>query len=114
MVLTTDARIRVVNRQWRGKDKPTDVLSFPQHDVPELERMGKTARKGVCEPWCLGDVVISLDRARVQAREKGHGYLQEIRVLLVHGVVHLLGFDHEVSPREERRMKRLERLLLTR
>ncbi|NUM87604.1 MAG: rRNA maturation RNase YbeY [Bdellovibrionales bacterium] len=114
VVLTTDARIRAVNRRWRGKDRPTDVLSFPQMTVKELLRLGVQARSGRRSPWCLGDVVISLERAKEQAVEHGRTYRQELRALLVHGVVHLLGYDHEISPREERRMRRLERALLTR
>lgn len=114
MVLTTDKNIRAINRRWRGKDKPTDVLSFPQMTPAELRKLGEEARRGRSAPWCLGDVVISLERAREQARKHGRTYRQEIRALLVHGVVHLLGYDHEISPGEARRMRRLERALLTR
>lgn len=78
VILCSDAVIRRLNRTWRGIDKPTDVLSF-NYDDPDL----------------LGEVYISLQRARVQARRLGHSYERELRRLLVHGMFHLLGFDHE-------------------
>jgi rRNA maturation RNase YbeY len=78
VVLADDTLVRTLNAQWRGIDAPTDVLSFPQDD----ERL-------------LGDVVISTDTASRQAAELGHALDVEVRVLLVHGLLHLLGMDHE-------------------
>ncbi len=78
VLLTTDDRIRTLNGQWRGKDVSTDVLSFPQDD-------------GIL----LGDVVISIDTAARQASELGHDVGSEVRVLLTHGICHLLGHDHQ-------------------
>ncbi len=78
VVLCDDARIAELNAAWRGVDGPTDVLSFPQEDAQ-----------------VLGDLVISLDTAARQASERSHGLQDELRILLVHGVLHLLGFDHE-------------------
>lgn len=75
IVLCDDAYIRELNREWRGIDAPTDVLSFPQHGT-----------------WLLGDVVISVETA---ARQAPGTLEEELRVLLVHGLCHLLGFDHE-------------------
>jgi rRNA maturation RNase YbeY len=95
VLFTGDARIRALNRRWRGVDRPTDVLSFP---------LGETG--------CLGDVVISLETARRQAREHGHPLLAEVSVLLAHGILHLCGYDHERGPAEARRMRRKERALL--
>ena len=91
--LCGDAEIRALNRDFRARDAPTDVLSFPQ------------------EAPLLGDVVISLDTAARQARERGHGLELECRVLLAHGVAHLAGHDHH-DPDEARAMAAEERRLL--
>ena len=95
-----DEEIRRLNRDWRGKDRPTDVLSFP---------LQEGAFAGVGD--ALGDVVISLPTARRQAGENGFTLVEEVDRLLVHGILHLVGYDHEVSPREARRMQRQERKL---
>ena len=85
VVLCDDATIHSMNAEWRGVDAPTDVLSFPQQD-PE-EDLGAPVH-------LLGDVVISIPTARRQATERGHDLATEVRVLLVHGLLHLLGHDH--------------------
>ena len=85
-LVTGDAELQRLNREFRGKDEPTDVLSFPI--VTELP----PARRSRPE---LGDLAISLARARRQAREFGHTTELEIRVLMLHGVLHLMGMDHE-------------------
>lgn len=91
----TDPTIHTLNRQYRGKDKPTDVLSFPLADD--------------LHPELLGDVVISLDTATRQAQRRGHSLREEVQILLIHGILHLLGYDHEVSRSEAIRMHRKER-----
>ena len=93
----TDQTIHELNRQYRNKDRPTDVLSFPLADE-------------VC-PTLLGDVVISIDTARRQARQRKRAFADELRALLIHGILHLLGYDHEVSEGEAVRMRRKEREL---
>jgi probable rRNA maturation factor len=105
IVLADDAFVRPLNAQWRGKDAPTDVLSFPQ-DEP--------VRPGVfaAPPPYLGDVVISVDTARRQAEELGHELTVELRVLLVHGLLHLIGFDHETGEDDARVMAAEEVRLL--
>lgn len=95
IALVTDPEIHSLNRQYRQKDKPTDVLSFPLAD-------------DVC-PALLGDVVISVDTATRQAHRRGHSLREEIQTLLIHGVLHLLGYDHEVSRSEAIRMRKKER-----
>lgn len=92
--LVGDREMRALNRQWRGKDQTTDVLSFP------LE-----------EHRHLGDVVISLPVARRQAREGGWPLAMELRRLLAHGLLHCAGHDHE-KPADAKRMRRAERKLL--
>ncbi len=95
VVITTDRRIRRLNRQWRGVDAATDVLSFPAGDDPGPQRH-------------LGDLVISRETAARQARHEGHSLGTELRVLALHGLLHLLGYDHE---RDSGRMARIERRL---
>ncbi|WP_252393418.1 rRNA maturation RNase YbeY [Hydrogenibacillus sp. N12] len=80
IVLTDDAEIHRLNRTFRGVDRPTDVLSFPME-----------------EPELLGDIVVSIPRARAQAEEYGHSFERELFFLLVHGFYHLLGYDHETE-----------------
>jgi len=101
LVVTTDARFRALNRRWRHKDRPTDVLSFPAAQHPHL-----AGRMPV-----LGDVVISLDTARRRAREDGRRLKAELARYLAHGVLHLLGHDHH-EPAKARRMARAEERLL--
>jgi probable rRNA maturation factor len=96
VLVTGDAELRQLNRDFRGKDKPTDVLSFPS--AAETQPRG---RKG-------GDIAISLDRAKAQAREMNHPLLVEVKVLILHGMLHLSGLDHET---DSGRMERRERLL---
>ncbi|HEX3879846.1 MAG TPA: rRNA maturation RNase YbeY [Bryobacteraceae bacterium] len=81
-LITGDAELRKLNREFRAKDQPTDVLSFPS---------GKEA--GRSQP--LGSIAISLGRARAQARAFSHSTETEVRILMLHGLLHLLGYDHE-------------------
>ncbi|VAX16825.1 Metal-dependent hydrolase YbeY, involved in rRNA and/or ribosome maturation and assembly [hydrothermal vent metagenome] len=101
VVLTDDHEIRELNRQYRGIDKPTDVLSFSQIEGSYSD----------IAPSMLGDVVISLDAARRQAAERSLAVEDEIRYLLIHGILHLVGYDHEKTTAEARKMKRKEREL---
>jgi rRNA maturation RNase YbeY len=103
--LVGDRRMRRLNREYRKKDRPTDVLAFPIREAV----MPRGVRP-VTE--MLGDVVISLPTALRQAREAGRSIDDELAVLLVHGVLHLCGYDHERNPREAARMSRRERALL--
>ncbi len=118
LVFTDDKTIRQLNREWRGKDKPTDVLSFPQ-DFPEMdlecnkepaEVLNEVIRncKG-CK--ILGDIVISLDTAQKQAKDFDWSFENELKRLVLHGMVHLLGFDHEKSPIDEKKFREIENFL---
>jgi len=91
VVFGDDAMLRELNRRYRGKDRPTDVLSFPAG-----------------EEGHLGDIVVSAETTRRQARRHGHGPSREAGILLIHGFLHLLGYDHEVDDGE---MAVLERTL---
>jgi len=94
-----DEDIRELNREYRKKDRPTDVLSFPMRE----------GEFGDLNPDLLGDVVISLDTAKRQAEERGETLEEEINLLLIHGILHLLGFDHEKNAAEARRMQAKEK-----
>ena len=101
ILITDDREIHALNAEYRGKDKPTDVLSFA---------LGENG--GVCGAEILGDLVISLPTARRQAREYGVTVKEELLRLLIHGTLHLLGYDHEkVAPRIAARMRRTEEKL---
>jgi len=108
--LVSDAAIRRLNRDYRDKDKATDVLSFSQVEergatLPNPERIPNN-RETV-----LGDIVISIDTAARQAQEYGIGLDQRLCTLLIHGFLHLIGYDHERSARDERLMRTREREL---
>jgi len=104
VLLTNDAQIHALNLQHRQKDKPTDVLSFALDE-------GGGADGAVSGTRVLGDVVISLDTAARQARGRKRELLPEVRFLLAHGILHLLGYDHG-NPREKREMDALTRRLV--
>ena len=96
VLLTTDAAIRTLNRRFRGKNKATDVLSFPaDSSTPGVEQIA-------------GDLAISIPVARRQAAAQGHTLSTEIKVLMLHGLLHLAGYDHEADAGQ---MERRERLL---
>ena len=86
-------KIHALNRQYRAVDRPTDVLSFPLFDE-EVEG----------EPLALGDIVLSLEKAQEQATEYGHSFEREVAFLVVHSMLHLLGYDHETSRDDEKEM----------
>jgi probable rRNA maturation factor len=104
VLLTGDAQVKKLNRQYRGKDKTTDVLSFSL-----LE--GKRLKTGGAEKKVLGDVVISLPQAKRQARKAGKTTESEVALLLVHGILHLLGYDHGSKPQEKRMFGLQDRIL---
>ncbi len=98
--ITDDQEIRELNKTYRGKDKSTDVLSFPLDETFDGYRI-------------LGDIVISQDTAERQAKELGHSLKNEVKRLLIHGLVHLLGYDHEKGGEEERKFRELEEKILS-
>ena len=110
LALTDDARIRVLNREYRKKDKATDVLSFPQFQPKEIS--GRSRRKLAVPSPYLGDLVISTETTLKQAKEFGVTKRAELARLIVHGVLHLCGYDHEKVPAAEaQRMRRRERYI---
>ena len=109
VALVTDAHIRKLNSQYRKKNVPTDVLSFPAHAGSRPPDPGsRTPDPGSRPPDpVLGDIVIATGVARRQARDAGHSYQTELRVLALHGLLHLLGYDHD-RKNDAGRMARLE------
>ncbi len=101
--LVTDRAIRALNRRWRNEDRATDVLSFPAGESP----------RGAPGPTPLGDVVISLDTAVREARRRGRTVEDEVALYLAHGLLHLLGYDHERRA-DARKMAAMEERLLGR
>lgn len=96
LALIGNSEMRKLNAKYRRKDYPTDVLSFP------MEQAGPAPTR------LLGDVIISVEKAREQAKQRGRTPDHELATLLIHGIVHLLGYDHERSAKDARAMKRLE------
>ncbi|MBY0546080.1 MAG: rRNA maturation RNase YbeY [Candidatus Obscuribacterales bacterium] len=93
VALVSNRAIRKLNKEWMGKDKATDVLSFPlMEEAPDEE-----------QPWEMGEIVISVERASEQAADYGHSFEREMAFLFVHGALHILGFDH-MTPSDEREM----------
>jgi rRNA maturation RNase YbeY len=114
LVLTGDPRMRELNHAFRGKDSATDVLSFPQLDMgASPAAQGRPLADCDMMPPMLGDVVISVDTAHRQAEQLGIKTESRLRTLLIHGVLHLLGYDHEKSRADARRMFAHERELAT-
>ena len=112
VTLTDDAHIHVINREYRGVDRPTDVISFALTESEEPEIIGGE------EHELLGDLIISLERVQAQAEEYGHSTLRELSFLTVHGMLHLLGYDHmeeeERLEMEEEQRRVMEELGITR
>ena len=99
VTLCDNGHIHALNKQYRGVDRPTDVLSFPLYedgDFSDAELLGEAE---------LGDIVLSLERAKEQAEEYGHSFEREVAFLCVHSMLHLLGYDHETSEEDEIEMR---------
>ena len=101
ILLVDDDRIHEINREYRNVDRATDVLSFP---IVEMEEGKVLSSVGDTDPdsdaLILGDIVISIDTALRQAEEYGHSFRRELAFLVTHGVLHLLGYDHETGEQE--------------
>jgi probable rRNA maturation factor len=101
IVLTGDDQIKILNRDYRGKDRPTDVLAFAMREGELGELAGPV----------LGDVVISVPTARRQAEERGVTALDEVTMLLAHGLLHLLGWDHDTASKDRAMRRQTARLV---
>ena len=105
VVFVSNDAIRKINREWRGKDAPTDVISFP------LDSSQFPSAKDL--PWELGEIYISVEKAKEQAINFGHTLDRELAFLFVHGFLHVLGFDHETKLEEKEMFGRQKIVLKT-
>jgi probable rRNA maturation factor len=110
LVFTDSEMVKQLNRNYRGVDEPTDVLAFYMLPQDEAGSSFALPPDGVTR---LGEVIISYPQAVTQAREQGHSHERELALLIIHGILHLLGYDHE-EPEEESKMRERERELLER
>ena len=113
ITFTTPEEIRKINKKYRKIDKATDVLSFPMFEKDELDE--KIKNKDFLYEDVLGDVIISVDKVREQAKEYGHSFERELSYMLVHGFYHLMGYDHIeeedkkiMRPKEEKILNELK------
>lgn len=132
ILIVNNQRIKILNKQYRGIDNPTDVLAFPMQEnaSPESTKNPRILKiplnplllkgeigglKGVgdTQPRLLGDIALSMEKIHSQAIEQGHSSAHEFMVLLTHGILHLLGYDHERSRQEELKMKKRENFILS-
>jgi probable rRNA maturation factor len=110
IVLVDDQEIQQLNREYRGIDRSTDVLSFAQQETID-PRFIQPHVKDTSFPCILGDVILSIETTQKQAEEHGHSFEKELNVLLIHGILHLLGYDHHTDD-DASIMERLEQTLL--
>ena len=104
LALVSNRQIQKLNKEWMGKDRPTDVLSFPLSiDAPPSDEL----------PWEVGEIIISVEKADEQATAFGHGLQRELAFLFVHGMLHVLGFDH-IEPVDEKDMFGRQKRILDR
>lgn len=118
VLLVDNQAIREINKEHRQKDQDTDVLSFPMIDFQEGETFKDTARERVFGPeyyhgeaLLVGDVVLSMEKAVAQAEEFGHSLRREVAYLVVHSILHLLGYDH-MNPEDQKKMRHEEEEIL--
>ncbi len=102
ILLTDNENIRLINRDFRNKDMPTDVISFAYHETEEFD----------IGPYdTLGDIIISLERVKEQAKEFNHSFNREFYYILTHGILHILGYDH-IKEEDKKIMRKREEVIL--
>ncbi len=109
VTLTTPENIRKINKEYRNIDRATDVLSFPMFEKDELEE--KIKNNDFEHEDVLGDLVISIERVKEQAKEYGHSFERELSYMLVHGFYHLMGYDH-IKEEDKKKMRPKEEKIL--
>lgn len=107
ITFVTNEAIQKINAEYRGKNQPTDVISFALEELGE----GEIEIVGTNMPRILGDIIISIDRAKEQAEEYGHSFERELGFLAVHGLLHLLGYDHMTKEDEKIMFGKQEEIL---
>ncbi|WP_260927811.1 rRNA maturation RNase YbeY [Novosphingobium sp. 9] len=103
LLFTSDAEVQVLNREWRGKDKPTNVLSFPMMERDDLLDLAPDGA-----PDMLGDIALAFETCAREAADKGIAVADHASHLIVHGLLHLAGLDHEISEEDAIAMEALE------
>jgi probable rRNA maturation factor len=103
LLFTSDAEVHALNQEWRGKDKPTNVLSFPMLSADELESLAP-----IGPPVLLGDVALAYETCAREANDKGIGLEAHASHLIIHGMLHLAGHDHETNEQNATEMETLE------
>ena len=114
ILITDDAGIRVINREQRGVDAPTDVLSFPALELQAGEKPAQDDADPGTGLIPLGDMVLSYERVAAQAKEYGHARGRELAYLVTHSVLHLLGYDHMDEGEQKKRMRAHEETVMDR
>ncbi len=113
VMLTDDDGIHAVNKEFRGVDRATDVLSFPLNELTPGEFDPDACERDMdTDAVMLGDMMISLEHCEAQGEEFGHGFSREIQYLTVHSVLHLLGYDHVDEGEMKRRMRAREKAIM--
>ena len=107
LTFVDNERIQEINREYRDKDRPTDVISFAMEEMGE----GEIEIVGENMPVILGDIIISVPKTYEQAEEYGHSFMRELGFLAVHGFLHLLGYDHETVEEEKEMFNRQKEIL---
>ncbi|WP_425458072.1 rRNA maturation RNase YbeY [Bacillus rubiinfantis] len=107
LTFVSNEKIQEINREYRDKDTPTDVISFALEELGE----GEIELVGADLPRILGDIIISVPKAKAQAEEYGHSFIRELGFLSVHGFLHLLGYDH-MTEADEKEMFTLQKEIL--
>ncbi len=107
VTFVSNERIHEINREYRDKDAPTDVISFAMEELGE----GEIELIGAEIPRVLGDIIISIPKAEEQAKDYGHSFIRELGFLSVHGFLHLLGYDHLEKAEEEKMFTRQKEIL---
>lgn len=111
ITLTTPDQIHTLNKEYRNIDKETDVLSFPMFEKSEIDEIVEKRIKNKV-PEVLGDIVISLERVREQAKEYEHSFERELSYMIVHGFYHIMGYDH-IEEKDKQIMRPKEEAVLT-
>jgi probable rRNA maturation factor len=108
LTFVTNEKIHQINKEYRGVDRPTDVISFALEESveEEIEIIGAPSM-----PRILGDIIISIPKAKEQAMEYGHSFMRELGFLAVHGFLHLLGYDHGTKEEEKEMFTKQEKIL---
>lgn len=111
ITLTNNEEIHKINKEYRDVDRPTDVLSFPMYERDEIAGLKNDTNDEIEK--ILGDIIVSIEKVREQAKEYGHSFERELAYLVTHGMLHLLGYDHMIEEEKAVMRKREEEILET-